>query len=53
MSKPPSSIPSGAPALWQQLGATAQALQAAPATNLPALVALLLRTGALRAPEPC
>lgn len=28
MSKPPSSIPSGAPALWQQLGATAQALQA-------------------------
>jgi hypothetical protein len=33
--------------------AAAQALQADPAADLPALVALLLRTGALRAPEPC
>ena len=31
--------------------AAAQALQADPAADLPALVALLLRTGALRAPE--
>ena len=33
--------------------AAARALQADPAADLPALVALLLHTGALRAPEPC
>ena len=39
--------PAGAP--FEQ--AAAQALETTPAADLPALVALLLRTGALRAPD--